>query len=27
MKEPYEGYTEDIGRDMAYFMYCHFNPV
>jgi len=27
MKEPFEGYAKEVGRDMAYFMYCHFNPV
>jgi len=27
MKEPYVGYTEDVARDMAYFMFCHFMAV
>jgi len=27
MKEPYKGYTEDVARDMAYFMFCHFMAV
>jgi len=27
MMEPYPGYTRDsVGRGLAYYMYCHFNP-